>query len=181
MKKNDKLEKIKILLLFCIVIVISTIIIITSLKNIGFKKEISDEQLDVNVESKIEEENKATEQGVIISKLSEMTERDRIEYYFSKFIENIENKNYENAYEMLYDEYKKNYFPNLVDFEEYAKKTFPKMMSIDHTNFERSGNTYILFINMNDSLSGNKNSSKEMKFVIREDGLNEFVMSFSVI
>ena len=112
--------------------------------------------------------------------LSEVTERDRMEYYVSEFISALENSKYEDAYNMLYDEFKTNYFPTLTSFEEYAKKTFPKMCIIEYTNIERNGNIHILWVTMSSALAS-KDYGVEMNFVIQENDLNDFVMSFSVI
>lgn len=114
------------------------------------------------------------------NKLLEMTERDRIEFYVSKFITEVENKNYEGAYKMLYEEFKANYFPTLASFEEYAKTKFPTMFALDHTNFEKNGDVYVLWVTMYNPL-GSKDSSIEMNFVVKEIELNNFTMSFSVI
>lgn len=181
-KRQKKSETLTLALLLVLVLVITITIIITSLdKIIKNDEKISEEQIQIEIQKQQKETFKETEKTVVISKLEEMGERDRIEYYFSQFITEIENKNYQKAYDMLYDDFKINYFPSIDDFEEYAKKTFPRMIAVEHTNFDRSGNVYILFIKMSDSLSGNKTDAKEMKFVVREDGINEFVMSFSVI
>ena len=185
MKKRRKKETksmIKSLIIFCIVLAVTLMIIITSLEKLIAKDaEISDEQLQVEVQKQQEENLKNTEESVIISKLTNMGERDRMEYYFSQFIKAIEAEKYDKAYEMLYDEYKRNYFPTLSEFEKYAKQTFPKMMSVEHTNFERSGNVYILFVTISNSLSVDIENNKEMKFVVKEEALNDFVISFSVI
>lgn len=115
-----------------------------------------------------------------LNTISSMNERDRVEYYVSKFVEAIEEKDYEKAYDMLYDEFKSNYFSTLSSFEEYAESKFSKVLSLEQTNFERNGDYYILWITMSDPLSG-KNSGKEMNFVVRENDLNDFDLSFSVI
>ena len=114
------------------------------------------------------------------NKLVDMTERDRIEFYVSKFITEVENQNYEEAYEMLYEEFKTNYFPTLASFEEYAKTKLPSMFALDHTNFEKNGDVYVLWVTMYNPL-GSKDSSIEMNFVVKEIELNNFTMSFSVI
>ena len=53
------------------------------------------------------------------------------------------------------------------------------MFSVEHTNIERNGDTYILWVNIADSLNG-KNTKTEYNFVIRENELNDFELSFSV-
>lgn len=117
----------------------------------------------------------------MVNKLADMNERDRIEYYFATFVNKLEAKDYESAYDLLYDEFKKNYFPTLEDFTSYAEKTFPTMMNIEHENIERNGDVYVLWIYMSDLLNGGPDDKKPMNVVVREDALNEFVLSFSVI
>lgn len=133
---------------------------------------MSKEEIQVAVDEKLNEIEKKD--------LSAMGERDRIEYYLSSFIDAIENKKYEEAYEMLYEDFKTNYFPTLASFEEYAPKTFPKICVIEYTNIERNGNVYIVWATMSSALAG-KDTGVEMKFVIQENGLNDFDLSFSVI
>ena len=131
-------------------------------------------------EEEIIEEVNAEINDMQVGKLSSMSERDRMEYYVSRFVKAIEEKQYESAYNMLYDEFKTNYFPTLSSFEEYTKTKFPKMISLQHNNFERNGDYYILFITMS-NLLGSKNDQTEINFVVKENDLNDFVLSFSVI
>ena len=169
-KKNN--TPIKIGIAVVIVIVFLIVLKVVSNKNKVDYSKLSDEELKVVVANKIDDINK--------NELGNLGERDRIEYYLSEFITAIENKNYETAYQMLYGEFKEKYFPSISDFEEYAKTKFPSMISLEHTNIERNGDTYILWITLSNPLAGKK-SQKEMNFVIRENGLNDFELSFSVI
>ena len=57
---------------------------------------------------------------------------------------------------------------------------FPKMISLEHTNIERNGDVYVLWVTLNDPLAS-KDSGVEMNFVIQENALNDFVISFTVI
>lgn len=134
--------------------------------------ELSEDELSVVVEENINEMEK--------NELSTMGERDRMEFYVSKFISAVENKSYEEAYGMLYDDFKSNYFPTLAKFEEYAKTKFPSMFSLKHTNFERNGDIYVLWVTMTNPL-GSKDSGIEMNFIVKENALNDYVISFSVI
>lgn len=119
---------------------------------------------------------------ITIAKLQNMEERDRMEYYFNMFLEYLDSGNYESAYDLLYSEFKENYFPTLQSFEEYVKKVFPEMASIEHENIERNGDVYVLWIKITDVMNGKKTDEpKEMNIVIRENDYNDFEMSFSVI
>ncbi len=132
---------------------------------------MTDEEVQIAIQEKIDNINKKN--------LSELGERDRMEYYVSTFIDAIENKQYEKAYDMLYIDFKNNYFPTLSSFEEYASTKFPKISSLEHTNIERNGDIYVLWVTLSDPLAG-KNAQVEMNFVVQENDLNDFVMSFSV-
>ena len=127
------------------------------------------------------EEVESMEQDSITSALEDMEERDRMEYYFGIFLHYMENEEYEEAYELLYPEFKENYFPTLDKFTEYAQNTFSDMMDIEHENIERNGEVYVLWINIADAINGKPGEKKQMNVVIKENDYNDFVMSFSVI
>jgi RNA-splicing ligase RtcB len=172
--KKKKNEKQKIYLIAVILLIFIMVLV-----NLGSNKEntqISESEEDITQE---EEENQTEEN--IIAKLKDMEERDRMEYYLSEFLEYVENKNYEKAYDLLYTDFKENYFPTLESFEEYAEKTFPEMAEIRHDNIERNGDVYVLWIYITDVLNGKPGDEKEMNIVIQENDYNDFVMSFSVI
>lgn len=181
-RKRKSLKILNILIVLIIAIFIILQIILMSLKSIQKEEnKLSDEQVQIEVKNQKIQQARESEEQVILNKLNEMEERDRIEYYFSVFIRSVENREYEKAYDMLYEDFKKNYFPDIDTFEEYVNKTFPKMMSVEHTNFERMENTYIMLVTVKSSLATGAGEGKEMKFVIRENNINDFVMSFSVI
>lgn len=133
---------------------------------------LTEEEISVAVQKEVDE--------MELNTLSTMGERDRIEYYVAKFAKAVEEKNYEKAYDMLYEDFKNNYFPTLSKFEEYAESNFSKLINLDHTNIERNGDYYVLWTTVSDPLSG-KNTGKDMNFVVKENDLNDFDMSFSVI
>lgn len=163
----------KLIYLGAVIIVILLVIVI----RLGLSKKkvdmasLSDEERAIFVTEKINNIEKKD--------LSELGERDRMEYYVSSFIKAIENENYRDAYDMLYDGFKDNYFPTYESFEEYAQKNFPKFTSVEHQNIERNGDIYVLWVRFSDSL-GSKDSYIERKFVIQEKDLNDFKLSFSL-
>ena len=172
MKPNKKLKKKRIIIFLSIII---AIIMISSFFNLK-KDEGEVDKAEIAKQQADEEEKEK-----VITKLENMNERSRMEYYLSIFINYIENYDYESAYNLLYDEFKQNYFPTLNDFEKYAKETFPQMMNIEHYNIERNGDVYVLWIYISDIINGGPNDKKEMNVVIKENDFNDFVMSFSVI
>lgn len=169
-KKQDN----KFIILGLIIVVLLGIYAISTIPE---KKVIDYDQISQDELNAVIGENIDTME---INELANMGERDRMEFYVSKFISAIESKSYEEAYGMLYDEFKNNYFPTYAKFEEYAKTKFPSMFSLEHTNFERNGDVYVLWVTLTNPL-GSKDSGKEMNFIVKENALNDFVMSFSVI
>ena len=154
-----------------VVIVLVIIAISTAWKNRQVDvSELSDEERIEYMENKINDIEK--------QELSQKGERDRMEKYVSDFIACVENGKYEEAYEMLYDDFKTNYFPTVSSFSDYAKLKFSRLSSVEYTNIERLGDMYVLWVNMGDAL-GSKDAYKEMKFVVQEKGLNDFKLSFS--
>ena len=156
------------------------VIIIVILLIMVIKMKIENKEPDVNQMTEDEVKAYMQEQTEILNKkeLSEKGERDRMEHYVSEFIMAVENNEYEEAYDMLYSEFKANLFPSLEKFEEFAKEKFPKFASIEFVNIERNGDIYVIWIKMSDSL-GSKGSYKGMNFVVREKDLDDFELSFS--
>lgn len=116
--------------------------------------------------------------SVVENKISKMNESSRAQTYFGEFIEKIAYENYTAAYNMLNDEYKNKYFPNQSDFENYIKTSFPQgNLAIEYNRFDKKGEIYVLDVNI---YSINDTSNKLNKTaVIRENGLNDFKISFS--
>lgn len=128
-----------------------------------------------------EEEVEQIEKDNIADALKDMEERDRMEYYCGMFLGYIEEEEYEKAYNLLYPEFKENYFPTLESFTEYVQNNFSEMSNIEHDNIERNGDVYVLWIYISDALNGKPGEKKKMNIVIKENDYNDFVLSFSVI
>lgn len=165
-------------LLYLVGILIIIIILVISLSRTKEKQEnevIKQEEKTVEEVQDMEHEN-------ITAQLQDMEERERMEFYFGMFLNYIEEEEYKRAYDLLYAEFRENYFPTLDSFTQYVQKTFPKMAGITYDNIERNGDVYILWIYIADVLNGKPNDEKiKMNIVIQEMDYNHFVMSFSVI
>lgn len=180
--------------LLIVIIVIAILAMISMFINMIFSNNnnnITNNRASVstsNSQNTITTENIETDrQEKILTKLKNMTERDRMEYYFGTFVSKLDEKDYESAYNMLYEEYRKTYFPSMSSFKEYVQEIYSGMTSVEYNNIERNGDIYILWVTIND-LNGKSveiideaevSTGKEVKVVIREYGYNDFVMSFS--
>ena len=161
--------------LIILVLLLAIIALTIALNKLEAKPEdysgMTEEEIEIAVQNKIDK--------MEVNSLAVMEERDRIEYYLGEFIKAVEKSNYAKAYNMLNEDFRNNFFKTEEDFKNYVKSKFPMMFSVEHTNIERNGDTYILWVDISDSLGG-KNSKTEYNFVIKENDLNDFELSFSV-
>lgn len=160
MKKENK-----ILLLIVGLIVI--LLILTAIVDSKKAKQKNNEANNTSNETYFENSS--------VDKLAQMSERDRILFYFSTYIENVENGNYEVAYDMLYDEFKNTYFDNIEKFENYVKNKYPEIMSVDYESFKREGKYYIISTKILDITT---EETFNQKFVLVEYDYNNFKLSF---
>lgn len=166
---NNKQKKTLTILSILVIILIIVVAIVT---NIPEQEVVTEKQLVEIANTKIE--NKA------INKLAEMNEEERMRYYVSEFMNALELKKYTEAYEMLNADFKDNYFKTFIEFEQYASSKFPTDISVEYTNFERSGEFYIFWLTLRNPLTSSKDEGKEMNVVVKENDLNKFELSFSV-
>ena len=118
-----------------------------------------------------------------MSRLKKMGERDRMEHYFGKYITYIEKKQYENAYDLLYPEFKNRYFKTFDEYKTYIQEKYPTgMISVNYNNIERQGDYYVLFLEIVDLSNSSKNDEKKItqKAVVYEKDYDDFVLSFDV-
>lgn len=172
-----------------ILIVIILILIIINL-TLYIKKifEPKQEQQEIHqLSTVVSEENTETKtvevpqtQEEIIKYLSKLGERDRMEYYCGKYFKHIEKKEYEAAYNLLYTEFKQNYFPTIEQYEEYIQKTYPETWALEYSDITRQGSIYVLKLKILDVL-GSKENEKSQRIVVKENNYNDFVISFQVI
>lgn len=136
---------------------------------------------EAGIEDEVEEEvvTEQTEEERLLE-LKSMTEADRIYTYFSEYIRCIDLEKYEKAYSYLYPDFKQNYFPEFSQFEEYAKRVYPRFIGVQYKNIDRQGTYYILTVYIFDVSADIIDEYVEQKFVIYENNFGEFVLSFQV-
>ena len=171
MDKNKK--KIYISIIIVLVLLIILVSVAVNIKQNAEKDQFKINENGINYDE--------VEKTIMTEKLSNMKERDRMEYYITTFLNYAEDGNYSKAYNMLYENFKAKYFPTDLKFEEYAKTHFISMEDKEFTNIERQDNTYYMWVTIKDVLNGKKDDpGVEYTFVIRENSLNDIDLSFSV-
>lgn len=179
-KKNNNQKYIAIMVISCIIMVAAVILIVVLLT-----KTKDNTNNPVNNEPQTEEEIEALEK----EEIKNMSESKRMKRYIGMFFEDIEEGKYQDAYSVLNEEFKNNYFPRLSDFEEYAKKHLNSAtLAITYDNIERlgnnkTGNMYVIWMTITDIFMPKLEEDEEIEqtnFVIIENNYNDYEMSFSV-
>ena len=174
MAKNDKKKDYKIIYLSAVLLFILILVI-------SFRTHKSQQNDSMDQQEITGEQIRNTEKENITAKLQNMEERERMEFYFGMFWRNIENHEYEDAYDLLYSEFKQTYFPTLDSFTQYVQNKFPQMAVLEYENIERNGDVYVLWVYVVDALGKQTDEKQQINVVIQENDYNDFVMSFSVI
>lgn len=158
----------KIFLLILLTFIISVIAVIVQYNRVK-KEKISPKYA-----------NNVTKDDIIVARVRDSNEYDRMKIYLGSIIDDINNKRYDILYSKLYPKFKENYFKTEEEFKRYLELVYPQNASIVHKNFEKIGDYYVLevgIINSN-NLSDYKNIDKTY-FVFKESGFNNYYFSFS--
>ena len=191
MIKPLKLEKIDIILIIIIVILLVVNIVIYSV-NIGDPRYMmiqTTRQPTTTTTTTSKQEAKEEERVLIevprtekeiIKKLSGLGERDRMEYYCGQYFKHLEKKEYEDAYDLLYPEFKEKYFPTYEGYEAYVKSFYPENWALEYEDITRQGDIYVLKLKILD-IFGTTENEKRQRIVVKENNYNNFVISFQVV
>lgn len=156
------------LMIICIILAIIISLIILSIKK--------DNEAKPNVPSENHIETAEEKNAREIEELKKLGETTRMQFYISKYISYIEEGDYENAYNLLYDEFKQNYFKTQEEFTSYIKNKYSDIITLDYEKTERLGPYYVVTVNFKDLINDTKNYTQ--LFVLKENGFNDFVLSF---
>lgn len=181
-----KINKKNILIVTIIVLSIIIIVILNILNKIKTenKEEVFKSNNTINAtdnENIIDNRTEDEKNQELISKLKRMDESERIRTYLGIYFKYIENKNYEAAYELLYNDFKQNYFPSLNDYKKYMEEcNYPEVLSIDYKSISTQGDYYIVVVGIGDFLSKSNTTDDEVRFIIKENNYNDFYISFQM-
>lgn len=183
-KKNNNIKYIVAIILIAIIMIINLIVIIRLTK-----KPKSANQANNPISSESNNDDTEEDSGSREDDVKSLPETLRIKRYIGFFLEDIENGDYQSAYDVLNEDFKKTYFTNLDEFKEYADKNFnSSIMTLTYDNVERlgnskTGNMYVVWVtisNMFQSKLKDGEGLPQTNFVIIEYDYNKYEMSFSV-
>ena len=182
--KNNNIKYIVAIILIAIIMIINLIVIIRLTK-----KPKSANQANNSISSESNNDDTEEDSGSREDDVKSLPETLRIKRYIGFFLEDIENGDYQSAYDVLNEDFKKTYFTNLDEFKEYADKNFnSSIMTLTYDNVERlgnskTGNMYVVWVTISNMFQSKLKDGEELpqtNFVIIEYDYNKYEMSFSV-
>ncbi len=190
MSEKKKIVYIVLIIIILLLIAINLIVFInnyfgkdnTISNNEIVNNEISNENREVEintnyatVSNEVDEENRT-------NKIASLSERLRMETYFGQYISYIESKDYQSAYNLLYDGFKQSYFPTLEEFIAYCQNNYPNNIAVEYTGIDREGTIFILKVKLRNPLTDSTQTDvPEQQVVIIENDINDFKLSFQVM
>lgn len=177
--KSNKINKQILGAIICVIIFI-IISIILLMKNIGNNSNNSNTNIMFNgtSETTVQNEQQSEDDEELIEELKSVSESERIKIYLGKYFKNIEKKEYNKAYDLLYPEFKENYFPTLEDYEKYIdEQEYADLLTIDYDDIYMQGEYYIVTVRIGNLLAGTDIVKKEKTFIIKENGYNDYYIS----
>ncbi len=164
---------------FYIIISLIIILIIVAISlNIKINKE-KRKNKDYNVVITNEIQNQINENAMKANLLND-SPQERMKTYCGQFLGMIEDEKYDEAYSLLNENFKENYFPTQEDFEKYVKEKYPSFIKIDYEDTDRKGEVYLIKVKIS-SLTDDSFQSFEQNFVVRENDNNDYTISFEKI
>lgn len=111
-----------------------------------------------------------------VQKYNKSDIQNKVALNINKFINGINDKNYNYSYSVLADSFKQNKYQNINIFKESIKENFYEENTVTYNEFTQQGSNYVYKITINDKKS---NNSKNITIVMKLKEGTEFEMSFS--
>ena len=185
-KKNDT----KYIIIAIVVIAIIMIGVLSFVINAIVKSNQKENNTNITANStNASSEENADEQTTQLDEIKQLSESSRMKRYIGNFFNSIEDGDYQSAYDVLNEDFKKRYFSNLDEFTTYAKKNFgSSMVGISYDNIERlgnnkTGNMYVILLTISNVFQKKLDEDEKLPqtyFVIVEKDYDNYEMSFSV-
>lgn len=185
-KKNDTQN----IIIAIVVIAVIMIGVLCFVINAIVKSTKKENNTNTNVNNTSTSSEETTDEEISqLDEIKQLSESGRMKRYIGNFFNSIEDGDYQTAYNVLNEDFKKRYFSNLNEFTTYAKKNFgSSMVGISYDNIERlgnnkTGNMYVLLLTISNIFQGKLDEDEKLPqtyFVIVEKDYNNYEMSFSV-
>ena len=176
--KNKKLIIGVLVALFVIFTIIRVVVMSLTKDN----KNDNDTSTNTQNTSQVSKTNEDTER---LKEIKKKSEGERVRTYLGEYFKFLEKKDYESAYNLLYSDFKQNYFPTLEKYREYIEKCgYPDMLAIKYNDVKRVGYFYIVTLDINnldpDAIISKQVVKTGTKFVVKENDYDDFYLSFQL-
>ena len=115
----------------------------------------------------------------IVDEYNSSNDQYKVAYNINKWVKMANSRDYNAAYQVLDETFRKTEFGSVEKFEEYMRRAFPEHYEIEFGEFNKESGIYTLEVIFND-VTGNEQNRKEKTILMRlEDDMN-FVMSFNI-
>lgn len=105
--------------------------------------------------------------------------KEKVELNIQKFIKMLNNKDYNNAYNVLSDGFKNNYFATLQEFENYVNNNFYNYNDVVFINFTSEGEIGIYEVTIR-GVVNNRDAMMTKTIIMQLGSGTDFKMSFDV-
>lgn len=176
--KNKKLIIGVLVALFIVFTIIRAIVI-------SFTKDDKKDDNNTNNIQNTSQVSKTKEDTERLKEIKKKSEGERIRTYLGEYFKFLEKKDYESAYNLLYADFKQNYFPTLEKYREYIEKCgYPDMLAIKYNEIKREGYFYIVTLDITnldpDAIISKQVVKEGTKFVVKENDYDDFYLSFQL-
>ncbi len=118
------------------------------------------------------------EQETAINAYNAYSKRQKIAYNVNKWVQMINNKDYQGTYNLLNETYRRNNWNNVEEFENFIKSNYPSYYEIEYGKYEENGESSIQTIILKD-IEG-KEHSKTLTLIIKLQKEMDFEMSIAL-
>ena len=163
------------ILVILILILLNIEILINEIKLIQGDKTTVSSNNEVTTNDTANEAKKELEQRV-----ANQEESVRIQYYVADFLGLLENQKYDEAYNLLNEDFKNDNFKTVEQFKEFCK-IYPEKDGIcKYSGFDRIGSSlYVITATINQLDSKDYKTIKQT-FVVRENNYNDYRISLQM-
>lgn len=110
---------------------------------------------------------------------NKLSEEQKVKTNVEKFVKMLNSKNYNQAYKVLNQEFKQNYFKTQINFEKYIKNSFFDDNMLGIKSIKKQGSVYMCETNIKESLSSAARSiDKTFVILLKDNGA--FEISFNI-
>lgn len=165
-KEKDKKKIIKRMIILCSILIVCLLLLLFVIQLVKPK--------EPKVEMVTQEERKESMTDYVRNR----NEKERMQVYLAEYLKHLERREYELAYDLLYPQFKQNYFPSKEAYIDYVKTNYSDLMMVNYEDIQRQGNYYILTVTITNL--GEMENTISQKFILYENGLNDYTLSFQV-